>query len=62
MKKVMGEVAVAICGAALIKLYGDYRYYCGKVDAGDFYIPIIDTMGDHIKILCNKLKEKEGEA
>lgn len=59
MNKVIGGAALAICGTALVKLYGEYKYYCGKVDAGDFYIPIIDTMGDHIKILCNKLKEKE---
>ena len=59
MKKVIGEVALVVCGAALVRLYGEYKYYCGKVDAGDIYIPIIHTMGDHIKILCNKLKEKE---
>lgn len=59
MNKTIGGAALAICGVALVRLYGEYKYYCGKVDAGDFYIPIIDTMGDHIKILCNKLKEKE---
>lgn len=62
MKNAIGGAALVLLGAAWVKLYGEYKYYCGKVDAGDFYVPIINIMGDQIKDLCGKLKEKEGEA
>lgn len=59
MKNAIGGAALVLLGAACVKFYGDYKYYCGKVDAGDFYVPIINVMGDQIKDLCEKLKEKE---
>lgn len=59
MKKAIGGAALALLGVAWVKLYGEYKYYCGKVDAGKFYIPIIEVMGGQIKDLCEKVKEKE---
>lgn len=58
----IGGALLIVAGAAWVKLYGEYKYYCGKVDAGNFYTPIINIMGEQIKDLCEKLKAKEGEA
>ena len=56
--KIVGA-AMVVVGAACIKLYGDYKYYCGRVDCHEFYKPIVDGMHGYIKDLCNRLKEKE---
>lgn len=57
--KVIGGIALGLLGGAWIKLYGDYKYSCGRADAGEFYMPVIDALHEQNKILCNKLKEKE---
>ena len=45
MKNAIGGAALVLLGAAWVKLYGEYKYYCGRADAGDFYVPIIHVMG-----------------
>lgn len=59
MKNAIGGAVVALVGVAWVKLYGDYKYACGRKDAGDFYKPIIDALNDQNKTLCKKLKEEE---
>lgn len=59
MKEKVAVGALALLGAAWVKLYGDYKYARGMKDAGDFYAPIVNVMGNQIKDLCKKLIEKE---
>ena len=56
---VIGGATLALLGAAWVKLYGEYKYACGRKEASDFYNPIVHVMGDQIKDLCEKLKAKE---
>lgn len=51
--------AIAVLGIVGIKLYGEYKYYCGRVDCHGFYKPVIDGMNETIKDLRNQLKTKE---
>jgi hypothetical protein len=52
----MGLTALGIMG---IKFYGDYKYYCGRVDRDEFYEPIVDGLHEYIIDLNKKLKEKD---
>lgn len=58
--KVSNVVAVLV-GAGLVKLYGEYKYYSGKVDANNFNKVIIDIQSEFIDQLCKELKEKNEE-
>lgn len=55
----IGGAILALLGVAGIKLYGEYKYYCGRVDCHEFYEPIINGMHDYIVKLNEELdKEK----
>ena len=56
----LGAVGLAALGVIGVKLYGEYKYYCGRVDCHEFYEPIVDGLHEYIIELNKKLKEKEG--
>lgn len=60
--KGLANVAAVMIGAGLVKLYGEYKYYAGKVDANKTAEIIIDIQKDYIDQLHEllaKLKKEE---
>lgn len=55
----IGGAVLALLGVAGIKLYGEYKYYCGRVDCHEFYTPIIETLHDYIVDLNKELDRRE---
>lgn len=56
----LGAVGLAMLGVAGIKLYGEYKYHCGREDSYEFYEPIMDAMRDTIVQMRINLDKKEG--
>ena len=62
MKKVFKSVAFLALAAdvvMLVRAYGQYKYYSGKVESDKFHGEIEHHQTELIKDLCKKLKEKE---
>ena len=56
---VIGGAVLTLLGVVGIKLYGEYKYYCGRVDCHEFYEPVMDAMHETIIRLYEELKKKE---
>lgn len=52
---------MANVGLTLIKLYGEYKYYSGKVDANEFNEVVIKCQSSLIDSLLDQLKKKDEE-
>ena len=59
--KGMANVGLTLIAAGLIKLYGEYKYYSGKVDANEFNEVIIKCQSSLIDSLLDQLKKKDEE-
>lgn len=55
----IGGATLALLGVVGVKLYGEYKYYCGRVDCHEFYEPIVDGLHEYIIKLNKELDEKK---
>ena len=55
----IGGTVLALLGVVGVKLYGEYKYYCGRVDCHEFYEPIVDGLHECIIKLHKDLDKKE---
>lgn len=62
--KIKKYIVGAVVGAAVVwvRLYGEYKYACGRVDANELNKIVIDSQHDTIKTLLEKLKNQQEEA
>lgn len=56
---VLGGVALVLVAAEWIKIYGDYKYQCGRCDANELNKVVIDSQYTTIKQLIERLKKAE---
>lgn len=55
----IGGTVLALLGVVGVKLYGEYKYYCGRVDCHEFYEPIVDCLHEYIIKSHKDLDKKE---
>lgn len=58
MNKLLGAAFTLAC-AGLVKVYGDYKYHVGAVDAMEANKCVVEFQNEVIKELCKKLKKEQ---
>ena len=59
MNKMLLGAGLTLACAGLVKMYGDYKYHAGAVDAMETYKGVVDFQNETIKELCKKLKKHQ---
>lgn len=57
--RIIGGVSLMLLAAEWVKVYGDYKYHCGRCDANELNRIIIDSQYTTIKQLIERLKKVE---